>query len=154
MIDWIDKLPDSMTGAVAATALWFGFNYAVLAERAMAKEHAVAAPSCLDALDRHQRSQELGPTGLGGAVGIPALDIIEREMLKIVKPRILSEEEKRDLCACAAKTATRTLRFDYAVHTASFRIIEPATIAGLGTGTITTVMSGICGALPSIRRGR
>ena len=46
-------------------------------------------------------------------------------MLKIVKPRILSDGEKRDLCACAAKTAARTLRFDYAIHTASFRIIEP-----------------------------
>lgn len=152
MIDWIDKLPDSLTGAVAAGAVWFAFNYAVLAERAMAKDQAVAAPTCSAALDRHQRGLELGPTGIGSVIGMPGLDQIEREVLKRIKPRSLSDEEKRDLCICAARAATRTLRFDYAVHTASFRIIEPREIAGVQAGTITTLMSGLCGALPSIRK--
>lgn len=152
MIDWIDKLPDSMTGTVVAAGVWFAANYAVLAERAMAKDHAAAAPSCIAALDRHERGLQLAPTGLGRVLGMPGLDQIEREVLKLVKPRLLSDEEKRDLCACAAKAAGRGLRFEYAVHTASFRIIEPGALAGLGTGTIGIVMSGACGALPSLRK--
>ena len=152
MIDWIDKLPDSMTGAVAAGAVWFAANYVFLAERAMMKDHAVAAPSCVAALDRHQRGQQLVPSGMGSVLGIPGFNQIERELLQLMKPRVLSEEEKRELCACAAKAASRTLRFDYAIHTASFRIIEPGSVAALGASTITTLMSGVCGALPSIRK--
>jgi len=152
MIDWIDRLPDSMTGAAAATAIWFGANYVFLAERAMAKDPALAAPSCIAALDRHQRGLQLGPSGIGTAFGMPGLDLIEREMLKLVKPRILSEGEKRDLCTCAANAARRGLRFEYAIHTASFRIIEPGAVASLGASTITALISGICGTLPSIRK--
>lgn len=152
MIDWIDKLPDSMTGMIVAAGLWFGFNYAVLAERAMARDHAVAAPSCIAALQRHERGLQLAPAGLGTVLGMPGLDQIEREVLKLAKPRLLSDAEKQDLCVCAAKAAGRGLRFEYAVHTASFRIIEPGALAGLGTGTIGIVMSGACGALPSLRK--
>jgi hypothetical protein len=152
MIDWIDKLPDSLTGAVVAAGLWFGANYAILAERAMAKDHAVAALSCVAALQRHERGLQLAPTGLGTVLGMPGLDQIEREVLKLAKPRLLSDGERRDLCACALKAAARGLRFEYAVHTASFRIIEPSALAGLGTGTIGVVMSGACGAIPSRRK--
>lgn len=154
MIDWIDKLPDSMTGALVAASLWFGFNYAVLAERAIAKDHAAAAPSCIAALDRHERGLQLVPSGIGTVLGMPGLDQIEREVLKLARPRLLSGAEKTDLCACAAKAAGRSLRFEYAIHTASFRIVEPAALAGLGAGTIGGAMSGICGALPQIgKRG-
>lgn len=154
MIDWIDKLPDSMTGALVAASLWFGFNYAVLAERAIAKDHAAAAPSCIAAFDRHERGLQLMPSGLGTVLGMPGLDQIEREVLKLARPRLLSGAEKSDLCACAAKAAGRSLRFEYAIHTASFRIVEPAALAGLGAGTIDAAMSGICGVLPQIgKRG-
>lgn len=152
MIDWIDRLPDSMTGALAAGALWFGFNYAVLADRAMAKDHAATAPTCMAALNRHERGLLLPPSGIGAILGMPGLDQIEREVLKLAKPRLLSDDEKRDLCACAANSASRGLRFEYAIHTASFRIIEPGALAGLGTGTIGILMSGVCGALPSLRK--
>lgn len=152
MIDWIGKLPDSMTGAVVAAGPWFGFNYAVLAERAMARDHAVAAPSCITALQRHEHGLQLAPTGLGAVLGMPGLDQIEREVLKLTKPRQLSDSEKRELCAYAANAASRGLRFEYAVHTASLRIIEPGAIAGLGAGTIGIAMSGVCGALPQLRK--
>lgn len=154
MIDWIDKLPDSMTGIVFAAGVWFAGNYAVLAERAMAKDRAMAAPSCIAALHRHERGLQLAPSGLGTVLGMPGLDQIEREVLKLAKPRLLSDEEKRDMCACAAKAAGHGLRFEYAIHTASFRIIEPDAVAGLGAGTIGVVMSGVCGALPSLRKPR
>lgn len=154
MTDWINKLPDSMTGALVAAGLWFGFNYGVLAERAMAKDHAVAAPSCIEALQRHERGLQLVPSGLGTVLGMPDLDQLEREVLKLARPRLLSGAEKSDLCACAAKAAGRTLRFEYAVHTASFRIVQPAAVAGLGAGTIGAAMSGVCGALPQLgKRG-
>lgn len=150
MIDWIDKLPDSMTGAVAAAAVWFGFNYAVLADRAIAKDLATA-PSCIEAVDRHERGLQLGASGLGSILGVPGYDQVEREILKLVTPRPLSPAEKSEMCTCAARAAARGLRFEYAIHTASLRIIEPQSVAGIGTGTIATLMSGVCGALPRIR---
>lgn len=152
MTDWIDKIPDSLTGVVVAGAVWFGFNYVVLAERAMAKDHLVAAPSCGEAIDRHERGLQIAPIGIGKLLGVPQLDEIESTGLKLLKPRRLSQAEKGDLCTCAATAAGRGLRFDYAVHTASFRMIEPQAVSGLGAATIDVLGSGICGALPQLKR--
>jgi len=153
MIEWIEKLPDSMIGVLASGALWFGFNYAVLAPRAMEKEHAVAVmPQCVQALDQHQARQRIAVPPVGRILGVPGLDEFQSSMIELAMPRLLTLPEKVDRCACAASRAARTIRLDYAVHTASFRLIEPQTVATFGDDAFGLVLDGVCGAIPQLRR--
>lgn len=154
MIEWIEKLPDSMTGALVAGAAWFGFNYVVLADRAIEKEHASAiVPSCAQVLEAKTRFSVPAPSGIGQALGLPQLDKIERQALESVKPRLLSLVEREDRCSCASRRASQKLRFDYAVHTASFRIIAPQSVSALADETVAIALSGTCGSIPNPFKG-
>lgn len=155
MMDWIEKIPDSMTGALVAGVAWFGFNYAVLAPRAIERAHATQSmPSCMEALDRHQRRLQLPQLDLSRRLGLPEFESLERIITELALPRMLSPAEQSERCACAAARAGRSLRFDYAIHTTSFRLVEPEAVAGLGDRTIGTALEGVCGAIPQLRRGR
>jgi hypothetical protein len=155
MIEWIAKLPEPMIGGLVAGGLWFFFHYAVLAERAMEKDHASAVvPQCMTALDRQERARRISPSGLGTALGVPALDTLEATIIERAIPEFLTKVEKEERCACATKRAGQKLRFDYAVHTASFRIIEPQSLAGLGEDAVGIALSGTCGLLPTLKIGK
>lgn len=150
MIDWIEKLPDSMTGALVACGLWFGFNYAVLADRAMALDGNVAvAGQCMSRLAELQAKLRLPQIGLGKAFGVPELDALQNQYLTELLPTPLTPEEQQQRCACALRNAGMKRRFDYAVHTASFRLIAPETAGLYAEDTLQTVLSGICGAIPT-----
>jgi len=153
MIDWLEKLPDSMIGALAAGGLWFAFNYAVLAPRAIEKDHATAViPQCMAALDRHQERQQIKLPPIGRAFGVPAFDDVQAGLLALAAPRLLSLPERQDRCRCAGERAARALRFDYAVHTASFRLIAPDTVAEMGRDVVGVALAGLCGVLPELKR--
>ncbi|NKE48644.1 hypothetical protein HB662_28010 [Roseomonas frigidaquae] len=156
MIDWIDRIPDSMVGVLAASAAWFTFNYAVLAPRAMERQHVEASiPSCMDALERRQQRMRIPSLGLSEILGLPPeLRALEGRMTDLMTPRPLSFAERQERCACAARRAAAAVRFDYAIHTASFRIIEPQAIAGLSDATFGATVSGICGVIPEMLRSR
>lgn len=154
MIEWIEKLPDSVIGVLGAGAVWFGANYAFLAERAIAKEHATSiVPSCTEVLEARTRFSMPAPSGLGQVLGLPALDQIEKQTIERMKPRSLSVGERQDRCACAARRASQKLRFDYAVHTASFRIVSPQSVSEFADDTVAIALSGTCGAIPNPLKG-
>jgi len=154
MIEWIEKLPDSLTGALVAGALWFGFNYAVLAERAIEKAHAQAiVPNCAAVLEAKTKFSVPRPTGIGEMLRVPEMDRIERLVIESVKPRVLTLIEREDRCACAARRAAQKLRFDYAVHTASFRLLAPESVAAFADDTAAIALSGTCGDIPTPFKG-
>ncbi|HQS14894.1 MAG: hypothetical protein B7Y08_06530 [Rhodospirillales bacterium 24-66-33] len=154
MIEWIEKLPDSLTGAAVAGFVWFGFNYTVLAERAIEKAHAQAiVPNCASVLEAQTKLSMLRPSGLGEQIGIPHMDRIERLVIESVKPRMLTLIEREDRCTCAARRAGQKLRFDYAVHTASFRIVSPQAVSDFADNTAAIALSGTCGVIPNPLKG-
>lgn len=149
MIDWFTKLPEWAIAPLVAGGLWFGFNYAVLAERAMAKdETAESGPSCIAAINDYQSRLGIPRLGLADKFGMPELDILEEMARDIYKPRLLSSAEKIARCECAEARTRSAARFDYAVHTSSFRVVSPETVGGLRQKAVDLVMSGACGALP------
>lgn len=154
MIEWIEKLPDSLTGTLVAGAVWFGFCYSTLAERAIEKDHAQAiVPTCAQVLEARTKFSMPTPTGIGRELGIPQMDRIERMVLESVKPRVLTLIEREDRCACAARRAAQKLRFDYAVHTASFRLIAPEAVSAFADETAAIALSGTCGDIPTPFKG-
>lgn len=154
MIEWIEKLPDSVIGLLAAGGVWFGFNYAVLADRAIAKEHATSVvPNCAAVVEARTRFSLPPASGLGQALGLPALDQIEKRAFERMKPRMLTQGERQDRCTCAAKRAGQKLRFDFAIHTASFRIISPQAVSEFADDTAAIALSGTCGAIPNPLKG-
>lgn len=154
MIEWIEKMPDTLTGTLLAGAAWFGFNYATLAERAIDKAHAQAiVPNCAAVLEAKTKSSTPRPTGIGEKIGVPPMDLFERLVLESVKPRVLTLIEREDRCTCAARRAGQKLRFDYAVHTASFRLIEPQSVSAFADDTAAIALSGTCGDIPTPFKG-
>lgn len=154
MIELIEKLPDSLTGTAVAALAWFGFNYMTLAERAIEKAHARAiVPHCAQVLEARTKFSPPVPTGIGRELGIPQMDRIERLVLESVKPRILTLIEREDRCTCAARRAAQKLRFDYAVHTASFRLIAPEAVSAFADETAAIALSGTCGDIPTPFKG-
>src|SRR5262249_2842862 len=145
---------DSVIGIAAAGAAWFGFNYSVLAERAIEKAHATSIiPNCAKVLESRLTSLVPSPSGLGQAFGLPMLDQIERQAIEWLKPRMLSPGERKDRCECAAQRAAQKLRFDYAIHTASFRLVAPQAVSALADETTAIALSGTCGAIPNPFKG-
>lgn len=152
MLDLIGKLPEPFLGVAIVGLLWFGFNYATLGERAMRKDIAVSvAPSCIAALDDYQAGLSVPDLNISGVLGIPEFRPFEEMARELSRPRMMDAAEKAAKCACAQGATSSAARFDYAVHTASFRLIAPASVSGLRASTIGLVLSGACGALPTIR---
>ena len=151
MIDLLQKLPDSLVGVAAAATAWFGFNYTVLAGRAMERyAQSSVMPSCLATLDDYQAGLMVPPSNVGGALGIPELDILVNRLSADLKPRLLTNTERLARCECAVASNAGALRWDYALSTSSFRIYSPESISKFRRAASDTVLSGVCGSLPSM----
>lgn len=151
MIDWIGKLPDSMVGVLVAGGLWFGFNYAVLADRAMARDHAKSVvPNCLAALDREESRRRPAVPQFGAMMGMPELDRLQDMMIEQALPPALTYAEKQARCGCAVARAQQAVRFDYALYTASFRLFTPQSLASVREDVAGAVLGGVCAALPHL----
>lgn len=150
MISWIDKLPDGAVGILLAGTAWFGFNYTVLGERALAQYGtANVVPACIAALHDYEASlpQAINPR-IGQLLGVPELDILTDQLVDQMKPRLLTEAEKAARCQCAVASSSASMRFDYALHTATFRAFSPESIASFRSNSVRVVSSGACGPLP------
>lgn len=154
MINWIEKTPDFLIGTVVAGTMWFGFNYVVLAERAMGdsiKNEIV--PQCMEALNRAESGTILLNLPPELIPDMPGFDL--KRMLRGLQSGMrLSDYKRRAICVCGAKSTGRALKFDYAIHTASFRLIEPASVSNLRGKTMNVVRTQTCGALPWMNIGR
>ena len=158
IIDLLEKTPDTLLGGLAATALWFGFNYTVLAERAMndVVRNSVI-PSCIAQL---QQSENASPINSIPDLSLPNTPenrlfnmLIGGMTNKIKAGARLSGAQRSARCFCAAEQTTRSLKFDYAVHTASFRLIEAESLSGMRSRSMKLVRSQACGVLPWLSVG-
>lgn len=156
MMDWLDRIPDSMTGALVSGMLWFGFNYVVLAPRALEQASAATVmPQCLGAIDQQHQHLRAAIPKMGNLLpGFRELDQWQARVIELAVPRPLTLAEKSDRCACAMQRAQHALQFEYAVHTASFRLIKPEAVANISGDAIATVLAGTCGVLPTFKRER
>lgn len=153
MIDFLNRIPDFLIGPAIAASLWFGFNYTVLADRAMeGRLEKEIVPQCARDLEGAERN--------AGALNLPTelIPNIEgfdfRGLVETFQSRFrLSNHQRWAICLCSARQATKSVRFDYAVHTASFRLIEPASVSGLRRDVHQVVKSQTCGALPWLTHG-
>lgn len=146
MIDLLQRLPDSAIGLLVAGSIWFGFNYAVLGERAM--EHYAtteAVPACMAHLEASEEKSPRRST-IGQAFDMPELDQLTNLFIDQLTPASLTKVQKMAMCECAVIGASATMRFDYAVHTASFRIINPDSFGQLRREAASFITSGACGA--------
>ena len=149
MIGYLEKLPDTAIGLLAAGAVWFGFNYVTLGARALERYgHSEAMPACMETIEAKAAGTALPKLGLGDLFNMPELDKFESDLIKLSTPRALSMAQKLALCECAVSASSATLRFDYALSTASFRLFTPDSIAGLRSKTIGVLSSGACGSIP------
>lgn len=143
MIDWLSKLPDGALGIALAASAWFGFNYAVLGERAM--ERDVAGPAltaCVEHIVGAQQ-QVVPHSGIGDLLGMPELDDLEAALVDRIAPPALSRAGVAAQCACAIASAPR-LRFDYALHTATFRLVPVDSAALFREEALKAATSPIC----------
>lgn len=129
MIDWIHKLPDSAIGLVAAGAVWLGFNYSVLGERAMERySQQIAMPACMASID--QPARPIAPrVKLGKLLGMPELDAMTDQLIEEATPPGLSHAEQVAKCEAAVLCSSATMRLDFALSTAWFRYFTPDSIA-------------------------
>jgi hypothetical protein len=150
VIDWIERLPDSISGIGLAALAWFGFNYAVLGERAMQRSDASAATAtCVNTLSGPEENYARPRMpAIGAEMGLPELDGFLNKFVDAATPAFLTAAQKTAMCQCAVSQTTGALRFDYALHTASFRIFSPASIANVRSDSLRTVLSGVFGAIP------
>jgi hypothetical protein len=149
MIEHIEKLPDTVIGLLAAGAVWFSFNYVVLGERALERYgNQQVMPACMAALDARQQRSTSPALGLGKLLGVPELDAMENALVERYAPPILSVAEKIARCECAVATSASGSRLDYAINTASFRLITSEAIGSLRSKAVRVLTSGGCGQLP------
>ncbi len=153
MIDFLNRIPDFLIGPAIAGSLWFGFNYTVLAERAMeGRLENEIVPQCVRDLEgtEHKAGALNLPTEL--IPNVQGFDL--KGLVETFQSRFrLSSYQRRAICLCSARQATKSVRFDYAVHTASFRLIEPASVSGMRRDVHQIVKSQACGALPWLNLG-
>jgi hypothetical protein len=147
MMEWISKLPDGAMALLMAGGAWFGFNYAVLGERAMEREvHAPITKACVADLDGRQGGRVVPRSGIGELLGLPQLDELEAQIVQRSMPRALSEAELLAVCGCALGASAEARRFDYALHTASFRLWPIGDVSALRSRVIATATSSLCGS--------
>ena len=140
-----------------ALSLWFGFNYVVLAERAMDQVvQTQMIPQCMKELESSQNSVRLP-----SIAGLPKMprgypDILNPAKIleRLTGSLRISSARRKAICICGAKRTARRLRFDYAIHTASFRLIKPGSVSSMRDSAISLVKSQACGALPWLNLGR
>lgn len=154
MIEWFDKLPDSLTGVALGCAVWFGFNYAVLAPRAIERDAAsIVMESCVATLDRQDEQMRRQVDRAVDAIGIPELGGLLGPMAKRLNEAQSSPEDRARRCTCAVSSAKAQLRFDYAIHTATLRLVAPQSVSGFERDALALLFGGACGALPGFMGG-
>jgi len=144
MIDLVHKLPDSAIGLLAAGAVWFGFNYMVLGERAMERYAASdIMPACVASLGQHStpRAPKLH---LGKLLGMPELDDLEDQIVERATPPAVSQAAAIANCECAVAASSQSLRLDFAIATASFRYFSPESVANFRQHTVALLSNGGC----------
>ncbi|WP_417729044.1 hypothetical protein [Roseovarius sp.] len=148
MIDWIGRLPDGAIALGAIASAWFGFNYAVLGERAMVRDlHAPTLAACSDELMRKGSTPPTVRSGIGELFGLPQLDALEAKLVERVLPPVLLPAQASARCACAVAAASSALRFDYAVHTASFRSWPVEQISSWRSDVMSAASGSACGGI-------
>ena len=154
MTDLIKKIPDFLIGPALAGAVWFGFNYAVLAPRAMGVSvEKEIMPGCISALSRAENANVLQRIPSETIPDLPGFDL--KGLFRGLQGSLsLSDAKRRAICACASSRTTQAMKFDYAVHTASFRLIEPESVGNLRGKIFSIIRSQACGALPWLKYGR
>jgi hypothetical protein len=159
MTDLFEKIPDFLIGPFLAALVWFGFNYAVLAQRAM--DRAVKSdliPQCVHELKRSQNAVFIPklPEWPQPRYGRRLPDIFNpNKMVEAYATRLrISPATRFAICTCGAERTARSIKFDYAVHTASFRLIQPESVGSMRASAISLVKSQACGALPWLNIGR
>ena len=149
IMDLVEKTPDFLIGTVLAGGLWFGLNYTVLADRAMdrvAKDEIV--PECMAELQGTETSIVSALSPMREFDQIPLFGPMMRDIERQYR---LSDVQRRSICACSAERVSRAARFEYALHTASFRVIEPESVANLRGDALRFVQTQVCGVLPWVR---
>jgi hypothetical protein len=79
---------------------------------------------------------------------MPELDQLEENLAERMTPRFLTDVQKIARCQCGVTLGSQGLKWDYAVHTASFRLIEPESLSAIRSRAMGFVFRGDCGALP------
>ena len=146
ILDLVEKTPDFLIGTVLAGGLWLGFNYAVLAERAMGRVvEADVVPHCVADLEATEGRIASAMAPLSQMGSHPLFG----SMVQGIEQQFrLSGVQRQAMCACGAERVSRAARFDYAIHTASFRAIEPEAVSNLRGDAIALVQREACGVLP------
>ena len=146
MIDWIHKLPDSAIGLVAAGAVWFAFNYAVLGERAMERYAAnEIMPACVASIGQPAPTPRRPKLHLGKMLGMPELDDLEDQIIEQATPPVITRAEAIASCECAVMATTGgSLRLDFAISTSSFRLFSPDSVANFRQHTTAFLTNGGC----------
>lgn len=152
VIDLIEKTPDALLGTLLAGAVWFGGNYAVLAPRAMALEtQKDVLPTCMVALEQAENAAPINRIPnfkLPSSPDDPLDDILGTVLDLATSGYRLSAAERHARCMCGTRSAQSSSKFDYAVHTSSFRYITPESVSGFRSKSLKIVQSQACGALP------
>ena len=128
MTNFFENIPDFLVGPLVAAGIWFGFNYAVLAERAM--ERIVVnemIPNCINELMHSERSVFI-PKMPNMPHGFPDFLNPNKMLDRYAKALRIGPARRKAICICGAKRTASSLKFDYAIHTASF----PPYQTGLG----------------------
>ncbi len=157
IFDLLEKTPDALLGTIAAGCLWFGFNHAVLAERAMKEVvQREVIPACIGQLERDENAAPINnipQIRIPGIENNPLGGMLETLINKTTSGYRLTAIQRQARCLCATQSL-RSLKFDYAVHTASFRLIKAESVGGLRSKSMKLVQSQACGALPWLNIGR
>lgn len=202
MWSWIKDVPESVVGMVIAVALWFAFNYVVLAPRAMGNHFEKDFyPACARNLkiaqeaivEKAQKAAEAvrselhseirdanaklryvrnlnniyGQSGLSNFIRHYGMDMGSEtaNAVEVLKGRIeeankalnaipdfetlrQSQADLLKTCACAGLQVMTGARVDYAIHTASFRLIEPNALASLKQKIGDLTRTSACSAFP------
>ncbi len=153
MTNFFENIPDFLVGPLVAAGIWFGFNYAVLAERAM--ERIVVnemIPNCINELMHSERSVFI-PKMPNMPQGFPDFLNPNKMLDRYAKALRIGPARRKAICICGAKRTANSLKFDYAIHTASFRLIKPGSVSSMRDSALSLVKSQACGTLPWLNIG-
>ncbi len=148
MIDTLQKLPDSFIGMMLAASIWFGLNYAILAERAMDRTvRRDIVPGCINDLITSENKPALLQIPSNILPDSPEMNL--RGLFRQFQNRFrLSPAQRLALCRCAGKRTMRAVKFDYAIHTASLRLVTPDSVQRMRGKTLSIINFQTCGVLP------
>ena len=112
-------------------------------------------PACIAQMQRDERN---APINNVPQINIPKVDIPYFGWMKgmadmIMQGRHLSTAQRYARCQCATERTSAALKFDYAVHTASFRLIKVESANSMRGKSLKLIQSQACGAIPWLNVG-